>query len=279
VPGSIRARGNTPGCFLERVARRTFLGTIRLAILLAVLAFVALGAWLDRRRSTDWDATLRVTVYPVAADGDPGVAGYVDGLTDEDFDAVEAFFAAEAPRYGVALAEPVRLRLSRAAGELPPAVPADPGPLDIAAWSLRTRYWAWRVAANDPLPPPDVQVFAVYYAGDGNRPTPDSVGLRKGLMAIAHLYADRDAAGSNQVVIAHEVLHTLGATDRYDRATGRPLVPDGLGDPRQAPRYPQHVAEIMAGRIALGPSEAVVPDALGQVNVGPATAREIGWLQ
>jgi len=277
VPGSLRARGNTPGCFRERVASRTFLGTIRLALLLAVLAFVALGAWLDRRRSTDWDATLRVTVYPIAADADPAVTGYVDGLTDEDFDAVEEFFAVEAPRYGVALAKPVRLRLSRAAGELPPAAPAEPGPLAIASWSLRFRYWAWRVAADDPLPPPDVQVFALYHAADGNRPAPDSLGLSKGLMAVAHLYADRDAAGSNQVVIAHELLHTLGATDRYDRATGRPLIPDGLGDPGQSPRFPQRVAEIMAGRIALSPSEAVVPDGLEQVSVGPATAREIGW--
>jgi hypothetical protein len=36
--------------------RADFLGTVRLALLLAVLIFVALGAWLDRRRSTDWDA-------------------------------------------------------------------------------------------------------------------------------------------------------------------------------------------------------------------------------
>ena len=51
------------------MAERTFFGTLRIAILLAVLIFVALGAWLDKRRSTDWDAALRVTVYPIAASG------------------------------------------------------------------------------------------------------------------------------------------------------------------------------------------------------------------
>ena len=70
-------------------------------------------------------------------------------------------------------------------------------------------------------------------------------------MAIAHLYADDGAHGSNQVVIAHELLHTLGATDKYDRATGQPLVPEGLGDPGQSPRYPQQFGEIMAGRVAV----------------------------
>ena len=63
---------------------------------------------------------------------------------------------------------------------------------------------------------------------------PDSLGLSKGLVAIAHLYADDGARGGNQVVIAHELLHTLGATDKYERATGQPLVPDGLGDPDAA---------------------------------------------
>jgi hypothetical protein len=74
-------------------------------------------------------------------------------------------------------------------------------------------------------------------------------------------------------------LHTLGATDKYARATGQPLHPDGLGDPEQAPRYPQQYGEIMAGRIALSAREASIPDSLGQMLVGPATAREIGWLQ
>ncbi len=41
------------------------------------------------------------------------------------------------------------------------------------------------------------------------------------------------ASGGNQVVVAHELLHTLGATDKYARASGQPLEPDGLGDPQQ----------------------------------------------
>lgn len=261
------------------MAGRTFFGTLRIAILLAILAFVALGAWLDKVRSTDWDATLRVTVYPLVSDSDAATQQYVADLVAEDFDAAEAFFAEEAQRHGLRLAEPVRIRVSQAAPGLPPPVPADPGPFGVALWSLKMRYWAWRVAADDPLPTPDVQVFALYHAADGATAVPDSLGLSKGLMAVTHLYAGRDAAQSNQVVLAHELLHTLGATDKYDPATGQPLAPDGLGDPAQQPLYPQAYAEIMAGRTALSSREAAIPQGLGEVVVGPATAREIGWLR
>ncbi len=274
-----RGRGPPPACSPERVAERTFLGTLRLAILLAVLAFVALGAWLDRSRSTDWDAPLRVTLYPIASGDDPALRSHVAALAADDFGDVAAFFAAEARRHGLALDEPVRVRVSHAVGTPPPLPAGDAGAPGIAAWSLRFRYWAWRVAAHDPLPTPDIQVFALYHAGDGTHPVPDSFGLSKGLMALSHLYAAPDAHGSNQVVVAHELLHTLGATDKYDRTSGRPVVPDGLGDPGQAPLFPQRYGEIMAGRIATSASVAEIPHSLARIRVGPATAREIGWLQ
>ena len=258
------------------MAARTFLGTLRLALLLAVLAFVALGAWLDRSRSTDWDAPLRVTVYPIADGDDAATRGYVERLTAEDYAAIGSFFAAEAERHGLALAEPVRVRVSHAAGS-PPRPPAGAGMAGIAAWSLRFRYWAWRVAMDDPLPTPDVQVFALYHPPGDGQAVPDSVGLSKGLMALAHLYASDVAHGSNQMVIAHELLHTLGATDKYDRGTGLPQVPQGLGDPGQSPPYPQEFGEIMAGRIAVSAREATIPDDLDAMLVGPLTAREIGW--
>lgn len=264
------------------MARRTFLGTLRLALLLAVLAFVALGAWLERARSRDWDNPLRVTVYPLpASDDDPALATYARSLQAEDFAAVGEFLATEGARHGLTLETPVRLRVSHAAVERPPRLSERPNMLSIMAWSLRLRWYATRVAWDDPLPTPDVQVFATFAPLDdqGAAALPDSVGLSKGLIAVAHLYASREAAGSNQVVIAHELLHTLGATDKYDFGTGQPRAPDGLGEPDREPTYPQAYAEIMAGRIALAPNEAAVPESLDDVVVGELTAREIGWTQ
>ncbi|MDH4165086.1 MAG: hypothetical protein OEY13_11650 [Gammaproteobacteria bacterium] len=262
------------------MAARTFLGTLRLAILVAVLLFVALGAWLDRARSRDWNDTLRVTVYPISASTDAAVRAYTAALRADDFADVESFFVDEASAHGITLAQPVRIRVSHAAKELPPALPDRPGPLTIALWSLRFRYFAARTAWNDPLPAPDIQVFALYSPlGPGSVAMPDSVGLSKGLIALTHLYGDAAAAGSNQVVLVHEVLHTLGATDKYDFATGQPLAPTGLGEPDRQPLYPQTFGEIMAGRIATSPHDAAVADDLEQMLVGPATALEIGWPQ
>jgi len=261
------------------VAERTFLGTVRLAILLAVLVFVALGAWLDARRSTDWDGTLRVTIYPIAIDRDSATTRFVAGLDADSFSAITDFIGDEGSRYGVGIDEPVSVRVSHAVREPPPAAPTDPGPLSVALWSLRLRYWAWRVAANDPLPPPDVRVFALYHTPDGGQVAPDSTGLRKGLVAVTHVFSGPDAAASNQVVLTHEFLHTLGATDKYDLRTGQPLAPIGLGDPSRNPPYPQDIGEIMAGRIATSARSAEIPDSLEQMTVGPVTAREIGWLR
>jgi len=255
---------------------------MRLALLIAALIFVALGAWLDRRRSTDWDGALRVTVYPVdgpVADADVAPMPCAAAVDASAFDDAATFLADQARTYGVTLDQPVRFRVSHAAGEPPPALPAAPGAFGVALWSLRLRYWAWRVAAGDPLPNPDVQVFAIYHANDGRHAAPDSTGLQKGLVAVAHLFCGGDAVAGNALVVTHELLHTLGATDRYDRGTGQPLAPQGLGDPEQSPLYPQASGEIMAGRIATGPREAVIPADLSQMRLGPATAREIGWLR
>lgn len=260
------------------MAARTFLGMLRLAILVAVLLFVALGAWLDRARSRDWNDTLRVTVYPISGSSDAGVHAYAAALQAGDFADVESFFVAEASAHGITLEQPVRIRVSHAANELPPALPDRPGPLTIALWSLRLRYFAARTAWNDRLPAPDIQVFALYSPlRPGSVAMPDSVGLSKGLIALTHLYGDAAAAGSNQVVLVHEVLHTLGATDKYDLATGQPLTPAGLGEPDRQPLYPQDFGEIMAGRIAVSAHDAVIADSLEQMLVGPVTALEIGW--
>jgi hypothetical protein len=79
------------------------------------------------------------------------------------------------------------------------------------------------------------------------------------------------------MVVTHELLHTLGASDKYDPGTGQPLAPQGLGDPDQSPLYPQRTGEIMAGRVATTSRTAAIPASLAEMTVGPATAREIGW--
>ena len=87
----------------------------------------------------------------------------------------------------------MQLRVSHAVRDRPPALADRPGLLAAMLWSLRMRFWAARVAWNDPLPDPDVQIFALYHGGARDEPRCRiRSGLSKGLMALAHLYAGRE---------------------------------------------------------------------------------------
>lgn len=247
---------------------------IRIGILLTVLAFVALGALSDRWRTTGWNDTLRVGLFPVNGDGRGATDRYIDALTRERFTDIEEFFQREARAYGVPLEDPVEIELYPKVAELPPQLEPGTGVLGRLWWSLRARYYTWRIAGDTFA---DIRVFVLYHDPEGTRAVPHSLGLQKGLMGIVYAYADEGADATNGIVVAHEVMHTLGATDKYDPATDQPLFPQGYGDPEAEPRYPQATAEIMAGRIALGPDEAEMPGSLEQVVVGRETAAEVNW--
>ena len=106
-----------------------------------------------------------------------------------------------------------------------------------------------------------------------------SLGMREGAIGIVNAFGHRDYRGRNRVVIAHEFLHLVGATDKYDPDTGRPIHPHGFARPDREPRFPQARAEIMGASIPVGGGEIVMPASLDETVVGPATAREIGWTQ
>ena len=248
---------------------------IRVFILLTILAFVALGALVDRWRTSDWDHTLWIGVFPVNADGREDTDRYIASLSRERFAAIESFFAREARQWGLAIEQPVRIELYAQVRELPPALDADAGVLGSIWWSLRTRLYTWRVAGGELA---DIRMFVLYNDPEVTYAVPHSLGLQKGLLGIVHAYAGRGFDATNNFVIAHEVMHTLGATDKYDPASNLPLYPDGYAEPGAEPRYPQASAEIMGGRIPLSPQMAEMPRSLGEVVVGPQTAAEINWM-
>jgi hypothetical protein len=250
---------------------------IRIAILLVVLAVVAGGAWLDQRRTTSWEHTVWVGAFPLNADGSETASAYIATLSDADLQPVSEFVAREARRYGVGIDEPISIRLYPAPATLPPPAAPDANLLARVIWTLRLRHY--RTAALEPIPRarPRIALFLLYHDPARAAVLPHSVGLQRGLMGVVHLFATRSQASQNDIVIAHELLHTFGATDKYDADSDAPLYPEGFAEPRREPRYPQRYAEIMAGRVPLGPKRQVMPDDLSRTLVGPATAREIGW--
>jgi hypothetical protein len=248
---------------------------LRIAILLVVLVLALGVTWGDRYRTTRWEDSLWIGVFPVSADGRPATDRYIAALEPGHFAAIEAFFEREASAFGVAIERPVKIVAFPQVRESPPELAPGSGALEHGLWSLKARLYAWRQAREAVA---DIRVFVLYHDPDHAESVPHSLGLQKGLLGIVHAWASHDMTEANNIVIAHEVLHTLGATDKYDPATNLPAFPDGYADPDAAPLHPQIGAEIMAGRTALSPTEAEMPASLADVVVGARTAQEINWL-
>lgn len=251
---------------------------LRILILLIVLFAVALSTWLTQLRTTSWDRPLTVAIYPINGDGSKAAADYIAALTLEHFDAIEAFFNEEAAHYRLALKQPFDLVMGPVVSESPPLPPQDRNILGVMWWSLKMRYWA-RQIKSELGPPSQIQMFVRYFSPQENTVLEHSLGLQKGLLGVVNVFADAEYTKTNNVIIAHEMLHTVGASDKYNPKTAQPIYPSGYAEPEKKPLYPQEYAEIMGGRIVLSQTQSVMPEGLGVSVIGVGTAREIRWIE
>jgi len=250
---------------------------IRIGILLFILLTVVVGNWQTRTRAMSWETPLNVVVFPINADGKAQTAEYIRNLNDQNFEAIVLFMREEARQYHLRLTSPVDVYLGLQVDSLPPPPPVGGSVPSVILWSLQMRWWAWRNGEH-PILTPDIRIYALFHDPSTAKTLKHSVGLQKGMIGVANLFAVPHMAEENNIVITHELLHTLGATDKYDLASNQPLFPLGYAEPQAQPLYPQQFAEIMAARIPLSRSHSVSPFTLGSVIVGPDTAREIGWV-
>ncbi len=250
---------------------------LRITLLLVLLLFVAGNAWVNKVRTTTWDRPLWVVVYPINGDASATSSRYIGQLRQDTFQSIEEFMAHEAARHSLKLANPVTIKLAPEVAVLPPQPPRNGNMLGIMWWSLKMRYWAFH-ADNYDGPAPDIRMFVVYYDPATHDVLKHSFGLEKALVGVVNAYADNKMASRNNVVIAHEFLHTVGATDKYDMGTNQPVFPDGYAVPAQQPRFPQQDAEIMGGRIPLSEMKAEMPPGLNRAVIGGKTAGEIKWI-
>ena len=249
---------------------------IRIALLLFVLLTVAVGTWQARVRTTSWERALNVVVFPINADGKSETEAYIRSLRDESFEPIRTFMRNEAQHYGVSLLNPVDIYIGPEVDAAPPSAPVGGSVPQVMLWSLQMRWWAWRHGEH-PILKPDVKIYAMLFHPSTTQQLRHSVGLQKGLIGIANLFAVQHMTAENNIIITHELLHTLGATDKYDLASNQPLYPVGYAEPEITPLYPQELAEIMGGRIPVSEDSSVAPQTLEAVIVGPETAQEIGW--
>lgn len=249
---------------------------IRILFLLGLLLLAAGMNYWERLAVTQWLRPLEVVIYPVAGDGSDEVRAYLDRLEASHFEEIGRFIQTQSERYAGSRMPLAPIRLGPEIGEIPPA-PQTAGQSQMQAllWSLKLRYYAFRhTPFFDSLG--QIKLFVVYHRGEEGVPLQHSLGLQKGLLGVVHVFAQDNQAAQNNVVITHELFHTLGASDKYDRQ-GMPLYPEGYGEPGDKPAYPQRKAEIMAGRVMLSPTSAKIPENLDACVVGYRTAYEINW--
>ncbi len=254
----------------------------RIGALLLVLAVVAMWAWSVQRQRGErraWDRTLEVGLAILARDerGERAAAALRSGVP-----ALERRLAREMERYRGAGPPPFVFRAAIVPGwkGQMPLRPASDGIAERAlhAWRL----WRFRreVDAAAGLDPEalDASLYLLLErpaAGAGSTFAEGS-GAAGGEVGMVRAWVDGADATQALAALAHELLHNLGATDKYD-AAGHALEPDGLVEPELVPLHPQRLAEWMVGEVPLGPARGRLPASLDELAVGPATAREIGW--
>lgn len=246
---------------------------IALLLLLLLVASVTVweGLWVR-----GWLHPLEVSIYPINGDGTARTEAYISDLSAQQFDAISDFLQQQARRYRLQPLPALKIRLEPEITTPPPQTKNGArGAFTSITWSLRLRYYAFRTTpfwSNLGR----IRLFVLFHTGEQGVPLQHSLGLQKGLLGVVHVFANQQQAAQNNVVLTHELLHTLGAKDKYG-PKGQPLFPDGFPDPAQGERYPQHRAEIMAGRIATRHDQAIIPESLDACAIGPKTAHEINW--
>jgi hypothetical protein len=247
----------------------------RYLVLLLILVFVVVHETRVKDRVASWDQTLQVRIFAINGDGNRVTENYIRALKMANFSPVEQFVNKQAKRYSI----PIEAISISYGGELesgPPQPPQQPSALTSILWSLHFRAWALYQSYHKGKEALDINLFISYYDTSTTQSLRHSVGLQRGLIGLINGFASKKYNGSNNLVIAHELMHTMGASDKYDQSN-LPIHPGGYADPYQEPLYPQYLAEVMGGRIPVSATRARIPQKLGQVVVGAYTASEIGW--
>lgn len=254
---------------------------VRVSVLSLVLVGLLVYAALDRARRSarrDWQRPLSVALI-LLQEGELEAAALHE--LQQRVEALEAVLEAEFARYG----GDFRPIVFRQFGPVPEVgtvpVPAAQPSLWHSLWlSLELGAFARNNdrAAGLTSDDFDGKIYVRLSAPRSQRRSlVEGLGEDGGRIAVTSLELRVDSADFGLFVVAHELFHLLGATDRYG-PDGLALLPEGLGDPGLMPRFPQRRAEVMARGRVIEPGVEEPPAQLDELAVGSRTALEIGWL-
>lgn len=252
---------------------------MRVTVLLTILVGVALYAWRDyerRQARNDWTQTLEVAIVFVEREPVSAAAIETAKLRADD---LATLLGDEMSRYRAGL-PPFRFTVfGPTPYRDPPPEAGEPGFFSDArfAWQL----WRFTSKVDDAAGVSDRTFDARIYVvvtppRNAKKKQIEGASQQGGKIGVVEVELDETMVDFALFVAAHELFHTLGASDKYD-ASGNVLVPDGLPEPDLAPVFPQRYVELMARHRAVGPGLTKPPKSLGELRIGPTTAREIGW--
>ena len=266
-------------CARKQRRSRTFF-RVRVAILLTILGVLILWALHDhyqREARTEWTRPLQVAV--IVLETEP-----VDNSTLQRFVAqakfVQSHLAREFHRYRPGADGPFVIQVFG-----PLDVASAPPRLDGSGWfdrlmkSLDARRYFDAVddRAGVVTRGFDSRVYVAVRPAASDQPAVvEGASELGGRIGVVEVELDRAMVDFAWFVAIHELMHTLGASDKYD-VRGYPLIPNGLAEPDRQPRFPQYYTEVMARARALSRSQSALPDTVAELRVGETTAREIGW--
>ena len=187
----------------------------RILILLGLLAAAGSLTFLEQWMARSWHGPLDVQIIPVNGDGSAQADATIAALDAGDFGEINAFLERELARYGAPLSPAIHVTLQPPLAEAPPAPPAERSALNSLAWSLKLRGWVYRQSGQWLPQLGTVKLFLLYHTAQDGVALEHSLGLQKGLIGVIHVFADAEQQRQNAIVIAHELLHTLGASDKY----------------------------------------------------------------
>jgi hypothetical protein len=219
-----------------------------------------------------WNAPVQVRVYPINTHKDVHTAAFIKTLSNDSFNEVETFIHDQAKLFGTDNAT-VNIELM---DEVDAPVPdmVDMSVISAITYSLKLKWYSifHRKGSNAK----DVILFmALSTVDDG---IGSSYTLQKGSVISLRAISDDRVMPMNNFIMAHEILHIFGATDKYSMDTLQPIYPEGYADPHATSLYPQLQAEIMGGRIPITGQDSVIPDSLKRSMVSAKTAHEVNWF-
>lgn len=250
-----------------------------MTLLVIVLGLVLLWGGKDvwqRRLRKQWRGPMRVAL--VLVERAPVPAATLSGLQDRAFE-LERRLGHEFARYGGTFAPfSIVVKGPVTTGTDPPLA----GEQNLQGL-VRHSFALWRwtrdldTRANVEWRAYEARIYLVLTPAERERPAfVEGESEDGGRIGVARADIDEDMIDFALFVSTHELMHTLGASDKYD-ALGRASFPAGYAEPQKSPLFPQRGAEVMARNLPLAPGSERPPETLDELWVGEATAREIGW--